>query len=511
MLLPSSHRLAWLLAAVLCTGCASTRFVNTPLVSAEPNPERRSIDVSDAQRPLVLVAISGGGSRAAALGWTVLSQLRDQTISTGGGTPHSLADDVGVVSSVSGGSVIAAHFALAGKEGLEDFRKDFLVPDNMEIIAADFLNPFAILGRSFAGESRTDAIRDMFDRELFHGKTFAAVNQPGKPYLILNATEMSTREVFAFTPGRFDDICASLDDQKLSVGVAASSAVPIAVAPIALTNFSGPGCPAKPASSWPEKEVRKTYSPFINLEAFKRARYAVDLRRSNDAPGPSDPPDFAQRRRIPYVYLLDGGMADNLAVHGLMEVLSAPDGPHLIANPLPGTTMTPGSLLAAINGGALRTVVVIVINARAEPANDLALQATRPGIIPMISAVTSQPIDSATTSIASQMSVLMAQFNAASGGATGDPKFTGLRVYPVMIDFDQLPVATPEQRALREKVKNVPTSWKITAGNLEAIQQAGTVLLQRHPCYERLLLDLSAPASFVDANWAKTGCRFPGD
>lgn len=501
--------LAALFAVLLSSGCASTHFESTALAGAEPNAERRVIDLSNPERPLVMVAISGGGSRAAALGWAVLSELRDQTIATGG--PHSLADDIGVVSSVSGGSVIAAHFALTGKEGLAEFKQNFLLPDNMEILAADFLNPFAILGRALAGDSRTDAVRDMFDRELFHGKTFAAVNQPGRPYLILNATEVSSGEIFAFTPGRFDDICANLDGQRLSVGVAASSAVPIAVAPIALRNFAGPGCPAKPASGWPERELRKTYSPFINLEAYKRARFAADLRRSNDTATANDPPDFARRRRIPYVYLLDGGMADNLAVRGLMEAIAAPEGPRMIANPLPGSGMPPGSLLAAINGGALRKVVVIIINARAEPANGLALQDSRPGILAMISAVASQPINAATTSIASQMSVLLAELNAASGSGSGDPKFAGLRVYPVMIDFDQLPLATPEQRGLRDKVKNVPTSWKISSGDLAAVQEAGATLLKRHPCYGRLLLDLAAAAPFVDANWAKSGCRFPTD
>jgi len=496
-----SARLAWLLAACLCGGCAATHFENAPLATSQPNVERRSFDLSNPDRPLVLVAISGGGSRAAALGWSVLSELRDQKVTTGG-APHSLADDVAVVSSVSGGSVIAADFVLNGKQGLEDFRNSFLAPDNMELLKADFLDPFSLLANALFGKSRTSAIEAMFDRELFHGRTFAEVNQPGKPYLILNATDMASGERFAFTPQRFDDICADLDLQTLSSGVAASSAVPIVVAPVALRNHAGPDCPAQPASNWPEQELAKRFSPYLNLEAYKRARYAVALRRSNDPAGG----DAA--RSEPYLYLLDGGLVDNFGIQALMEVLSTPQGARVVADP---HSPAPASVLAAINGGAVRRLVVIVINARAQPANDLARQPSRPGLGAMAGAVASQPIDSATASLSAQMAALMAQFNAASGGGTGDPLFKGLRTYSILVDFDQLPVNTAEGRALQEKVKNVPTSWRITADNLAAVQQAGTTLLRRHPCYQRLLLDVAADAPFVDAAWAKTGCRMVGD
>ena len=64
--------------------------------------------------PLILVAISGGGSRAAALGWVILREVAKFRYSTDGQT-RGLIDDIGVVSSVSGGSVIAAHFARAGQ------------------------------------------------------------------------------------------------------------------------------------------------------------------------------------------------------------------------------------------------------------------------------------------------------------------------------------------------------------------------------------------------------------
>src|SRR5262245_61778857 len=131
---------AWLVACLLLAGCASTHFENFPLTSGTENPERRTVDVSHEERPLILVAISGGGSRAAALGWVILREIAKFPYGTDGQT-RSLIDDIGVVSSVSGGSVIAAYFALYGPDGLERFASDFLVPDNMRTIGIDAVDP----------------------------------------------------------------------------------------------------------------------------------------------------------------------------------------------------------------------------------------------------------------------------------------------------------------------------------------------------------------------------------
>ncbi len=478
---------AALLAALALAGCASPHFENQALASAQPNPERRQIDLGHPERPVVLVAISGGGSRAAALGWSVLRELSAQQYASAGAT-RSLADDVGVVSSVSGGSVIAADFALHGKAGLDHFDGAFLQPDNMEALAVDIANPISVLTSALTGGSRTDRVEALFDARLFDHKRFADLNQPGKPYLVLNATDMSSGEVFAFTPSRFDDICADLDAQAISSGVAASSAVPIVLAPIALRNFSGPGCPARPASDWPALELRKTYAPYIDVETYKRARYANDLRKGDNA-----------FQRIDYLYLLDGGLVDNLAVHGLIEALTAPDGPRLLA---PGGT--PSTLLAAMNQGAVRKLVVLSINSRAQADSDLAVTDKLPGLGAMFSAVASVPIDSASASVASQLGVLMDTINGAAQAGAANASFGGMQVYKIDIDFDQL--RTPAQAALRHTVKNVPTSWTITRANRDAVVEAGTTLLHQHPCYQKLLLDMGIAAPFVDAGFATTGC-----
>src|SRR4029434_10784291 len=98
-------------------------------------------------------------------------------------------------------------------------------PDNMRTLRLDAVNPVTWFQLAISGSSRIDIVEELFDRQLFKGKTFQELNQPGKPDLILNATDMASGEVFAFTPKRFDDICSDLDKEPISARVGASSAV----------------------------------------------------------------------------------------------------------------------------------------------------------------------------------------------------------------------------------------------------------------------------------------------
>ena len=326
-------------------------------------------------------------------------------------------------------------------------------------------------------------------------KTFAELNRRGKPFLILNATDMASGEIFAFTPKRFDDICSDLDKQAISAAVGASSAVPIVVSPVALQNYSVEHCQGRPIPQWIKTRLEGRFAPYVNLREYKLARYANDLRRGNDSV-----------RRIDYLYLLDGGLADNLGIHGLLQTISSPYAAPITVDPSSGLNES-NTILEAINAGLIKKLAVILINARAEPRNDIDQIPSRPGVVAMVESVTSIPINSASASVSSQMELLLGQLDAAATGGPGNPRFTGLNVYAVQIDFDQLRASDPKQRELRSKANEIPTLWTITKDHREVIEQVGTLLLHQHPCFQRLLLDMSINADFVDPKFARIGCR----
>ncbi len=88
----------------------------------------------------VVVSFSGGGTRAAALSMGALQALQATIVETPAGA-EPLADNIDLISSVSGGSVTAAYYALEGQEGLPKFEKSFLKHDVQGALLGTFLAP----------------------------------------------------------------------------------------------------------------------------------------------------------------------------------------------------------------------------------------------------------------------------------------------------------------------------------------------------------------------------------
>jgi NTE family protein len=117
------------LMAALCVfaaGCA--HWPATPRLEKAGAPGYRLDEVT---RPgqsddlLVILAISGGGTRAAALGYGVLEELRRTEVSVNG-VKRRLLDEVDVISAVSGGTFPATYYALRGEKTFEEFEAKVL-------------------------------------------------------------------------------------------------------------------------------------------------------------------------------------------------------------------------------------------------------------------------------------------------------------------------------------------------------------------------------------------------
>jgi NTE family protein len=475
------------LLAILAAACETIPdYPNRPLAKGAANPPPADLIGADPNAPLILIAFSGGGSRAAALGLGVLDQLAAQSYPATGG-PVSLIDRVKVVSSVSGGSVVAAWFGLVGPARVDELKSDFLERDNMKTLEWEAKDPLTLARLSLSSYTRIDALRDLLDRELFHGARFADLRRPGAPLVVMNATDMESGEVFAFTPGRFDDLCSDLDQLPLSVAVAASAAFPVALSPMSLRNYSYEECKgAIPGGGWISAELTLSLPRYINLEEYKRARYANALRNGKDA-----------YRNEHYLHLLDGGLVDNQGVQALTEVLVSPH--------------SPARILDAINSGRVRRIVVIAVNARADKDNGVGGNPAVPGLLKVVNTVIGAPIDSTTARTNASLQDLVDRLKAAgasSAQAPGKPLFAGLRVYNISVDFDQF---LPEQHQLQITVKNIGTSWSLSPTQLQEAIEAGRILLRQHPCFQRLLLDLNVQPAPAEPTIVRNSCPFKDD
>ena len=180
---------------------------------------------------------SGGGKRAAALAYGALRALRDTTVRRPGppakAHPASpLINEFDFVSAVSGGSVTASFWALNGADNLDRFDTQFLQSDMEGSLIAEIVNPVTLLRLPTPAYSRVDILRDYFSEHLLERKTYgdllSRTNAYGdRPYLVINATDMSTGSLFPFIQLQFDLLCADLTAFSIADAVAASAAYPV--------------------------------------------------------------------------------------------------------------------------------------------------------------------------------------------------------------------------------------------------------------------------------------------
>jgi NTE family protein len=245
----------------------------------------------------VVLAFSGGGTRAAALAYGVLKELRDTEVVVEG-KKQRLLDTVTTISSVSGGSFTSAYYGLYGDRIFEDFEERFLRRNIEGRLIGNMLRPFEFLKLSFTPYTRSDLAMNIYDKEVFDGATFGDLQKAGGPLLFVNATDIDIGSVFTFIQPSFNMICSDLSKLRVSQAVTASSAVPGLFEPLRLRNFAG-------SCEHPEPEWIR--------EAL--ANPTDSRRRHHDAVHAATYLDAEKR---PNIYLVDGGVSDNIGARRIL-------------------------------------------------------------------------------------------------------------------------------------------------------------------------------------------------
>jgi NTE family protein len=402
------------------------------------------------------VAFSGGGNRAAALAYGVLEQLAADRIEHDGRSARML-DEVDVISSVSGGSVVAAYYALNGDGIFHGFRHDYLGHDVQgDLWRASLWSPANWVRLASSRYSRGDLLADYLDRHLFHGRTFADLQRlPNRPFIVINTTDLSASGRFEFTQDWFDMICVDLGRYSIARAVAASSAYPIMLTPITLENRAG-GCGYAP-------------SPRINriLQAGALSRetnLAMRIMAYQDV------------GRIRYLHLADGALADNLGIRTAIDVL------------LGTSDFQEAQGMLGLKG--IRRVAIVTVNAAGVAGENIAMHRAPPGLVDMATLSGSALIEDAATQNRALLRELLSRWaNSSDGPAGGAP---AIDTYWIDVELDAL-----RDAPRRERLRAIPTSFSVAPAQVDELVCSARELLAASPAYVRLLHDLSgaAPAS----------------
>ena len=295
-----------LLLAAVSSSCAHTTNVALDKFDSDPLRTYRYNPKAD-RDTLVVVNLSGGGIRAAALSFGALQELAELP----GTGADALLDQVDIISSVSGGSVTAGWYALKGRAGLEptDARNalwGFLHHDWTNELAWRGLNPLTAASYTFTDYSRSDVLADFFADKLYGETTYAQIldlykNDKRQPYVILNATDLGHETGFAFTQGQFDLLCSDLSRYRLADAVAASANFPLAFSATGLRNYSN--CEAQHSDAWkadgPPQWIAH-YDRFDTLQSRAANAFQLpELRQARRAKSYIDPDP-----RDKYIHLL---------------------------------------------------------------------------------------------------------------------------------------------------------------------------------------------------------------
>ena len=282
------------------------KAVTTTSVKAKADTSKsRSDDLT------LMMTFSGGGMRSSALSYGVLEQLRDTPI-TINGKQRRLLDEIDLISSVSGGSFTSAYYGLFGDRIFDDFEEKFLKRRvQSELLRLSLLSPRAWLRLAPSVFERSDLAAEYYNQLIFDKKTFADM-RPDAPTIVINATDLSLGQGFSFTGYHFNWICSDLGTYPISRAVAASSAVPVLFSPIILKNHAG-NCKTTPVVWDVQKrnEKKNNYLGNRNL-ATRKERHLDALKVKN----------YRDDKNLKYLHLVDGGVADNLGVRSIIDIVS---------------------------------------------------------------------------------------------------------------------------------------------------------------------------------------------
>jgi predicted acylesterase/phospholipase RssA len=178
------------------------------------------------------LALSGGGSRAAAFHLGVLRGLR----------AAGLLSEVEVVSAVSGGAMLAGAFGVHGADfdRSEARVRGFLARDlKLRILRAALRLDRALRLLLDPRYSLTEVFADVLDAEMLEGRSLGSL-AGARPRLVINATCINHGTGWRFAPERIGDWLLGTEDAgvigrfRLARAVAASAAFPGGFAPLVL-------------------------------------------------------------------------------------------------------------------------------------------------------------------------------------------------------------------------------------------------------------------------------------
>jgi NTE family protein len=272
-----------------------------------------------------------------------------------------------------------------------------------------------------------------------------------------------------FDQGFFDVICSDLDTVPLSRAAAASSAVPVVLSPVTINNYGGTCNYQLP--SWVLAFTNPATMPRPAARASQRLK---ELAAYNDSV------------HRPYLHLVDGGVADNVALRGVLDIVEGFEALHLLGQPTPLDHV--------------RRIIIFVVNSHSSPMTTWDENENSPGNIQVLLKATGVPIEKYSFEAMELLRDTVARWNAfrkirdsVAFSADRDPTLKEVVNAPD-VDLYAIDVSFPalEDKAEFEYLNNLPTSFVLSNTAVDHLRAAASTIILQSPDFQRLLKDVGA-------------------
>jgi NTE family protein len=402
---------------------------------------------------LLLLFFSGGGMRAAGFSYGVLEGLNATEIPVDGRTDR-LLNQVDSISAVSGGAFTAAYYCLYGQDAFSTYEKRFLKRNIQSQLLLSCLRPDNAVRLMSPYYGRSDVAAAYYDRHLFHHATYQQLASiPGRPFLVINATDLENGARFSFTQTSFDLLTSDLGPYPIGRAVAASSAVPLLLTPITLRNYSRSGA-APPVRGVEEEDIL--------TDRLKRLVSELNVYSSFNGHG--------------YVHLVDGGVADNLGLRALQEFAMLNGG-------LSGTLRT-------MNLANVDKIAVIIVDSSIHNKIAWSQSEAIPGTFSVLAGIGNSFLSRdnyETTELFRQsMHLWQLEMEARDQVRVAQGRSPRrIRFYDIEIDFSGVPGAQT-----RAKLYQLPTGFSLPPQSIDLLRSSARQAMTANAEYHRLLEDL---------------------
>jgi NTE family protein len=466
LLRPSS-----LLVMLLLLGGCATRPINPPIALVDLAKGYRYLSRQEhirggEKQTMVVLAFSGGGTRAAAFSYGVLEALRRIEVIGPEGKKFRMLDEVDVITGVSGGSFTALAYGLYGDKLFDIYETSFLKRNVQGEIIGRILSPTNWDELWSKNWGRSEVAAKLYDEILFHGATFADLNRGDGPLIVTTATDISTGRGLTFEQSVFDYLCSDLEAVPLSRAAAASAAVPLALSAVTFNNYGG-SCKFV-APRWTQAFRDPDTAPRPAARAVKRLQELETYQ------------DGVQK---PYIHLVDGGLADNLAMRGVLDTLEELEALKLLGESTPLDHV--------------RKVVVFVVNSMSSPKNNWDKSAAPPGELAIVLKAAGVPIDHTSSAAIEYLRDTMARWrnmrqirDSAVFARNDDPALAQLvnvpniDLYAIDVSFSAL-----KDKAEFDYLNDLPTSFALRPEAVDRLRAAAGTIIFSSPEFKRLLKD----------------------